>query len=154
MFSDELRGSSFHNRLPHYAWAAAWSAHSDIVGSRVSACLGVICHLHFWQNDRGLLRATAVRRGWNRHRIKSQYTKLTPEKKILPAAPVGIQTCNLSITSPALQPTSCPGVYAVSAVPFVEQCHHEPSTCGRPRPCPCLLNNNASIQLRFLALFF
>ena len=33
-------------------------------------CFGVTCHLHFWQNDRGLLRATAVTRGWNRHRIR------------------------------------------------------------------------------------
>ena len=34
------------------------------------ACLGVTCHLHFWQNVRGLLRATAVTRGWNGHRIR------------------------------------------------------------------------------------
>ena len=27
-----------------------------------NACLAVTCHLHFWQNDRGLLRATAVTR--------------------------------------------------------------------------------------------
>ena len=27
---------------------------------RVYVCLGVTCHLHFWQNDRDLLRATAV----------------------------------------------------------------------------------------------
>ena len=46
------------------------SAHSDVFGSRVYACLGVTCHLHFWQNDRGLLRATAVTRGWNGHRIR------------------------------------------------------------------------------------
>ena len=26
---------------------------------KVYACLAVTCHLHFWQNDRGLLRATA-----------------------------------------------------------------------------------------------
>ena len=32
-------------------------------------CLGVTCHLHFWQNDRGLLHATAVTRGWNRQWI-------------------------------------------------------------------------------------
>ena len=38
----------------------------------------------FWQNDRSLLRATAVTRGWNGHRIESQDTKLTLEKKILP----------------------------------------------------------------------
>ena len=28
------------------------------------------CHLHIWQADRGLLRATAVTRGWNGHRIR------------------------------------------------------------------------------------
>ena len=27
---------------------------------KVYACLAVTCHRHFWQNDRGLLRATAV----------------------------------------------------------------------------------------------
>ena len=27
---------------------------------RVPVCLVVTCHLHFWQNDRDLLRATAV----------------------------------------------------------------------------------------------
>ena len=27
---------------------------------KVYACLAVTCHLHFWQNDRDLLRATAV----------------------------------------------------------------------------------------------
>ena len=30
---------------------------------KVYACLAVTCHLHFWQNDRDLLRATAVTRG-------------------------------------------------------------------------------------------
>ena len=33
-------------------------------------CLGVTCHLHYWQNDRGLLRATAITRVWNGHRIR------------------------------------------------------------------------------------
>ena len=47
-------------------------------------CLGVICHLHFWHNDRGLLRAAAVTRGLQRTPHKSQHTKLTLEKKILP----------------------------------------------------------------------
>ena len=46
------------------------SAYSDFVGSRMYACLGVTCHLHFWQNDRGLLLADAVTRGWNGHRIR------------------------------------------------------------------------------------
>ena len=37
---------------------------------KVHASLAVTCHLHFWQNDRGLLRATAVTRGWNGYRIR------------------------------------------------------------------------------------
>ena len=51
---------------------------------RVYACLTVTCHLHFWQNDRDLLRATAVTRGWNGYRNKSQRRKSTLEKKLLP----------------------------------------------------------------------
>ena len=50
---------------------------------KVYACLAVICNLHFWQNDLDLLRATAVTRGWNGYRNKSQHRKLTLEKKIL-----------------------------------------------------------------------
>ena len=43
-------------------WLFLWEEHSpSVVG-----CL-VTCHLHFWQNDPGLLRATAVTRGWNGH---------------------------------------------------------------------------------------
>ena len=45
---------------------------------KVHACLAVTCHLHFWQNDWDFLLAT--RGYWN----KSQYRKLTLEKKILP----------------------------------------------------------------------
>ena len=50
----------------------------------IHVCLAVTCHLHFWRNDRGLLRATAVTRGWNGYRNMSQHRKLTLEKKILP----------------------------------------------------------------------
>ena len=49
---------------------------------KVYACLAVTCHLHFWQNDRNLLRAIAVTRGWNGYRNKSQTRKSTQEKKI------------------------------------------------------------------------
>ena len=31
---------------------------------------GCTCHLHFWQNDWGLLHATAVTWGWKGHRIR------------------------------------------------------------------------------------
>ena len=46
-------------------------------------CLGVTCHLHFWQNDQGLLCATAVTQGWNGHWIRVS-TQSWLEKKILP----------------------------------------------------------------------
>ena len=79
MFPDELRVSSFPDRFPHYAWTVA-----DFVGSRMYACSGVTCHQRFWQIDRGLLRATAVTRILVRTPNKSQHSKLTLEKKILP----------------------------------------------------------------------
>ena len=50
---------------------------------RMHVCLVVTCHLHFWQNDRSLLRATAVTWGWNGYRNKSQHRKLTLEENIL-----------------------------------------------------------------------
>ena len=37
------------------------------------ACLAVTCHLHFWQTDRDLLRATAVTGGRSGYRNKSQH---------------------------------------------------------------------------------
>ena len=61
---------------------------------KVYACLAVTCHLCFWQNDRGLLRATAVTRGWNGYRNKSQHRKLTLEKKILPPLQQGFKPAN------------------------------------------------------------
>ena len=51
---------------------------------RGHAYLAVTCHLHFWQNDRDLLRATTVTLWWNGYRNKSQHRKLTLEKKIFP----------------------------------------------------------------------
>ena len=53
--------------------------------------LAVTCHLRFWQDDRGLLRAaTAVTRGWNGYRNKSAQ-KVEPGKENSPAAPAGIR---------------------------------------------------------------
>ena len=89
---------------------------SDFVGPRVYACLGVTCLQYFWQNDRGLLRATAVTRGGgtdikldSAHKVNSGGKKANSREEISPAAPAGIRTRNFSITSPALLPTSYPG---------------------------------------------
>ena len=58
---------------------------------KVYACLAVTCHLHFWQNDRDLSRATVVTRRWNGYRNKSQHRKSTLEKKILPPLQQGFE---------------------------------------------------------------
>ena len=68
---------------------------------KVYACLAVACHLHFWQNDRDLLRATAVTRWWNEYRNESEQ-KVDLGEENSPACPAGIRTRDLSITSPAL----------------------------------------------------
>ena len=58
------------------------------------ACLfGCILPLvHFWQNDRDLLRATPVTLGRNGYRTKSQHRKLPPEKEILPPLLPGFES--------------------------------------------------------------
>ena len=73
----------------------------DFVGSRVYTCLGGSCHLHFWQNERGLLRAPAVTWGGTDSEQASSQKVNLGGKKSLPA-PAEIGTRNLSITSPAL----------------------------------------------------
>ena len=59
----------FHDGFPHYALTAQ-SDHCQSAGSRVYTCLvqTTTYHLHFGQNDPGLLvlHATAVTQGWNR----------------------------------------------------------------------------------------
>ena len=74
----------------------------SICTPRVHACLAVTCHLHFWHNDRGLVRTTAVTRGWDGYRNMSQHKKVDSGQEHSPAAPAGTRTCNLSITGAAL----------------------------------------------------
>ena len=69
---------------------------------KVYACLAVTCHLHFWQNDRDLLRATAVTRGWNGYWNRSQHRKSTLEKKIIPPLQQGFEPQPFSHESGAL----------------------------------------------------
>ena len=75
---------------------------------KVHAYLAVTCHLHFWQNDRDLLHATAVTRWWSGYRNKRQYRKFTLEMKILPRPfnhESGVLTTELSPT-PRIQTLS------------------------------------------------
>ena len=52
-------------------------------------------HLYFLQNDRDLLRATAVTQGWNEYQNNSQHRRLTQEKKILPPLLQGLRPMTL-----------------------------------------------------------
>ena len=72
---------------------------------RVHAFLVVTCHLHFWQNERGLLRATAVTRGTQ---------KVDPGEENCPAAPVGTRTRDFLITSPALLSSLLPAALSAT----------------------------------------
>ena len=51
---------------------------------KVYACLAVTWHLHFWQNDRDLLCATAVTRGWSGYRNLERYVAHTPGDLMCP----------------------------------------------------------------------
>ena len=55
-------------------------SHSNFVRSRVYACLGVTCHLYFWQNDWGLLPATLGKTGVERTPNKSTQNSLWRRK--------------------------------------------------------------------------
>ena len=69
----------------------------------VHACLAVTCHLHLWQNDRDLLRATAVTRGSGTDTEIKVSTESRPRRrKIFPAAPAGILTRPFNHESGAL----------------------------------------------------
>ena len=52
-------------------------------------CLAVTWHFHFWQNDRDLLRVTALTRGLNGYRNESTQ-KVDPGEKKAPAAMIVI----------------------------------------------------------------
>ena len=68
---------SQHVACTPYKHAPCHFMQNDIL--MVHAYLAVTCHLHFWQNDWGLLRATAVTQEWNGYRNKS--TKNLPWRR-------------------------------------------------------------------------
>ena len=75
---------------------------------KVYACLAVACHQHFGQNDRDLLRATAVTRGGTVTEIRVS-TKSQPWRKNSPTAPAGIWTHELLLfQSRVLHSNHCP----------------------------------------------
>ena len=88
---------------------------------KVYACLAVTCHLRFWQNDRGLLRATAVTRGWNAYRNKSQHRKLTLEKKFLPPPQQGFEPATFRSRVRRSNHWAIPALLAFFCLPFLVQ---------------------------------
>ena len=95
---------SAHVLCTSYNHAPAYSVTLFGAIYRVHVCLAVTCHLHFWLNDRDLLRATAVTRGWGVERVPKQESaqKVDPGQENYPAASARTRTRDLSITSPAL----------------------------------------------------
>ena len=69
------------------------------------ACLSVTCHLLFWQNDQGLLPATAVTLN------KESAHKVNSGEENSPTAPAGVWSHNLSITSLPLLLISYPSFH-------------------------------------------
>ena len=57
---------------------------------RVHVCIAVTCHLHLWQNDRNISRATAVTRGLNAYRRVNHYRKFNLKNKTLPPLLPGV----------------------------------------------------------------
>ena len=51
---------------------------------RVNACLAVTCHLHFWQNDRDLLRAIAVTRVSTKSNVDPREEEEKKKEKKIP----------------------------------------------------------------------
>ena len=77
----------------------------------VHVCLILTCSLHFRPNDRDLLRATTVTRGWNGYRNKRQHTqKMTQEKKnkILLSVLPGLDPATFRSRVRRSVPLSCP----------------------------------------------
>ena len=132
MFPDKLCVSSFPDRFPHSAWTAVQSTHSDFVESRLYACLGVTCHLHLPGSFTCHCGNTGVERAPN----KSQHTKLTLEKKILPPPLPGFELTTfrsrvrlsyqpaiaaLTNQLSRLLPTSYPGSYQPAIAALTNQ---------------------------------
>ena len=117
------------------------------------SCLGVTCHLHFWQNDRG---NTGVERIPNK-----SARKVNSEKENSPASPARIRTRDLSITSPALLPTRYLGSPASEPVGPVKERNVRISTvcsrCSQPRTvrivCSCRLIGHNSVLHWFSAKY-
>ena len=63
----KLQPSRCRSCVHHYPYNHAPCHFMQSHIRKVYWCLAVICHLHFWQNDRDLLGATAVTREWNGH---------------------------------------------------------------------------------------
>ena len=75
--------------------------------SRVCACSGVTCHLHFWQNDWCLSHANAVTWGLNGYRIRVSKESCLCWRKFF-CAPNKDQTHALLITGLAFYRLSSP----------------------------------------------
>ena len=70
VFPNELCVSSFPNRFPTSCLDSGIVNPLRLRWVKVYACLRVTCHLHFWQNDQGLLCIIVVTQEWNGRRVR------------------------------------------------------------------------------------
>ena len=74
-----------------------WQSHI----CRVHVSLAVTSYLHFWHNDRDLLRATQATRGWNGYWNESERMRLILQG-LEPARPFDHEPCALTSEPPPL----------------------------------------------------
>ena len=87
------------NHAPDYCQCHFISSHIRAVHVR----LVVTCHMHFWQNDRELLRATAVTQAVERIPKLETTQKVDPGEEFFSGRSCcRTQICDLSIMSPEL----------------------------------------------------
>ena len=118
----ETAAVAVHVLCTPYSHAQVYSVSLFDATLRLHVCLAITGHMNFCQNDRDLLHATSVRRGWNRYRNKSTESWHGEENSL--AAPAGTGTWDLSNTFCTLRfsyPRS-PGYYKkYSSTPLQEQ---------------------------------
>ena len=97
----ETAAVSAHVLSTPYSHAPGYSA--ILFEATYVGCMFVTCRMHFWQNDRDLLRATAVTRGCNKYRHVNKHGKNLKKGSL-----AGNRTCHFSITGLSALPLSYP----------------------------------------------
>ena len=105
---------------------------------KMHACLAFTCHLHFWQNDLDLLRATAVTGGSNGYRNKSQHRKLAPEGGEIPPLLQGFEPVTFQSRFLRSNHWAIPAPHSASTAVLVRKLVVMGNNVGLIFLCPCM----------------